>query len=201
MGNTPYGGLAVHPFPVAPASLDDAGSYFRWRKKPGYTPTVEFKPVKASEVIRLNDFLKVTSGQVERALDPDGDAGANSSGGATTPTMIALAGNITTDASVDGLDTIPVLQTTLLQFLFRMYHATAATSGPDNVTLALPGVTSSVYYEWGYWEIGTGSDNYQPYIDVANQDDTNGEFKVVEWLTGTQATENFALGWVETTGK
>lgn len=157
--------------------------------------------MKASEVFRTFDLCKVTSGQIERALDPDGDAGINLSGGATTPTYMYVGGNITSDSSVTIADVAPVIATADIQILMRMYHATAATSGPDNVTLALAGVTTGVYYEWGYWEIGTGSDNYQLCIDVANQDDTNGEFKVVEWLTGQGATDNFALGWCEATGK
>lgn len=202
MANEPYGGMAVHPFPVAPTSLDAAGPVFRFRPKPGRNPIVEYKPVKASEVFRTYDLAKVTSGQLERALDPDGDAGINLSGGATTPRYLVLCGNITSDSSVTILDRIPVIDLRDIQILMRMYHATAATSGPDNVTLAVdPLATTGVYYEYGTWEIGTGSDNYQLVIDVANQDDTNGEFKVVEWLEGQGATDNFALGWCEVTGK
>lgn len=202
MANEPYGNLAVHPFKVAPSTLSSAGHTQRWRPKPGATPIVELVPVKASEVIRTGDFLKVTSAQVERAVDPAGtDATFTASGGATQPVFIALCGNITADSSVTIADRIPVVRLSDVQVLMRMYHATAATSGPDNVTLGLPLVTSGVYYEYGIYEIGTGSDNYQYCIDVANQDNTNGEFKVTEWLEGQGATDNFALGWCETTGK
>lgn len=201
MANEPYGGMAVHPFVVAPSTLATGGHVQRWRPKPGATPVIEYVPVKASEVFRTGDLLKVTSAQVERALDPAGTAGFTGSGGATKPVFLALCGNITADGSVTIADRIPVVRLSDIQILMRMYHATAATSGPDNVTLGLPLVTSGVYYEYGVWEIGTGSDNYEWVIDVANQDDTNGEFKVVQWLEGQGATDNFALGWCETTGK
>lgn len=201
MANEPYGGMAVHPFPVAPSSLDTAKNQFRWRPKPGRDPKVEYVPMKASEVFRTFDLCKVTSAQLERALDPDGDAGINLSGGATLPAYLYIGGNITSDSSVTIADLAPVIRTEDIQILMRMYHATAATSGPDNVTLALAGVTTGVYYEYAMWEFGTGSDNYFYCIDVTNQDDTNGEFKVVEWYAGQGATDNFALGWCEWTGK
>ena len=202
MANEPYGGMAVSPFTIAPASLAVAGHTQRWRPKPGRTPVVEYKPVKASEIFRWGDLLKVTSAQLERVIDPVGtNATATASGGATLPKYLALCANFTSDSSVTIADRIPVVALADIQILMRMYHATAATSGPDNVTLAMNGVTSGVYYEYVMYEIGTGSDNYQYAIDVANQDDTNGEFKVVEWLEGQGATDNFALGWCETTGK
>jgi hypothetical protein len=203
-----YGGMATSAFRVAPTALSAAGPPLpRWRYRDG-KPQVHYVPVKSSETIRYGDFLKITANssddEVERALDPAGtDATATLTGdGGGIPRYVSLQ-TITSAASMTHKDVIAVYDITDLEFLFRLYHVTAATAGPDNVKVidqprirVTSTAISAKFYEWGIYEIGTASDNYFPIVDVASQDDTNGGVAITEIPTESGATENFAPVYV-----
>lgn len=202
-----YGGMAVDWFDTSPTAVRNPG-WPRMRAKAGRIPQIQYVPVKASETIRKYDFLKITaassSDQVERALDPAGtDATATLTGdGGGIPRYIAMETQ-TTDASVDAKDVIAVYDVMDFEFLFALYHATASSAEPQDIKIALQptipvGSTaiSTVFYEWGIYEIGTGSNNYFPIVDVANQDSTNGGVAIVQIPAGVSIATDFAPVWV-----
>lgn len=204
-----YGGLATSAFRVNPTALSAAGPPLpRWRPRFSNMPQVKYVPVKSSETIRYGDFLKITANssddEVERALDPAGtDATATLTGdGGGIPRYVSLQ-TITSAASMTHKDVIPVYDITELEFMFRLYHSTASSAEPADVkVIDYPRIhvgstaISTVFYEWGIYEIGTGSDNYFPIVDVANQDSTNGGVAIVEIATEAAQGDDFAPVWV-----
>lgn len=201
--------MAGSAFTKNPTALTAAGVKFPpFRYRDGMEPRIKYVPIKASEVIRKYDFLKVTQvsnqDKVERALDPAGtDATATLTGdGGGIPRYIALETK-TGESSVDSKDVIAVYDVQDLEFLFRLYHSTASSSEPQDVRVTLQpkipvGSTAIAtdFYEWGIYEIGTGSDNYFPIVDVANQDATNGGVRIVEIPAEADIDEDFAPVWV-----
>ena len=199
--------MAVDWFDTSPSAVRNPG-WPCFRAKAGRTPQVYHVPVKASETIRKYDFLKITasssSDQVERALDPAGtDATATLTGdGGGIPRYMALETQ-TTDSSIDAKDVIAVYDVMDLEFLFALYHTTASSAEPQDIKIALQptipvGSTaiSTVFYEWGIYEIGTCSNNYFPIVDVANQDATNGGVAIIGIPAGVSIATDFAPVWV-----
>jgi hypothetical protein len=205
-----YGGLATSAYPIAPADLDSGNNLFRIRPKPGRELNVEYMAVQSSETILKYDLLSVTqasnSDEVHRALDPAGSAGANLAGDSgTVPHYIALADN-TSGASQTELDTIPVYSLYECQLLVRVYHSTAGSSDNEAVRVNMrPQIPvggtalNTDFYGWGYWEIGTNSDNYFLILDATNLDGTNGSLAAVE-AAEFASDDNFGAYWCEFTG-
>lgn len=211
MADALKGGLITSAFPVSPTDLDTANNTFRMRLKPGREPKMEYVPMIANAVVLKDDFLKVTqasnSDAVERTLAPAGSAGATLTGDSGGITRYIAAYDLTATASVDENSVIGVYDVTDFQFLFRLYHATASSAQIQdiriNVRPQIPVGSTAIatdFYEWGWWEIGTGSDNYQPIVDVANQDSTNGGVAIVAAANESDIADNFGLVWVEFSG-
>ncbi len=197
-----YGGLAKSAFPTAPSSLLTSNKIVRYRKKPGRSPTIEWVPVKASETILNGDILNrtaVTAG-FERAINPAGTADTATLSGditdATAPLYMAMHDN-TSGASVDDLSKIAVLRLDDIQILVRLYHATAATSGGDDINVGSWRYEPTTLYEFGIYEYDDGSANYQLILDVNNQDDDDGVLRVMELATEYGISTNFGMAWVE----
>lgn len=202
MADALYGGLAKSAFPVAPTSLLTSNKIVRYRKKPGRDPTSAWVPVQASETILRGDILNrtaVTAG-FERQIDPAGTADTATLTGditlATAPLYWAEHDNIST-SSVDDLSKISVLSLDDIQILVRLYHATPATSGGDNINIGSWDWEASTLYEFGIYEYDDSSANYQLILDVANQDDDDGVLRIVELATEYGISDNFGMAWVE----
>ena len=101
-----------------------------------------------------------------RTLAPGGSAGATLTGDSGVITRYIAAYDHTATASVDENSVIGVYDVTDFQFLFRLYHSTASSAQIQDIRInvrpqAPVGSTalSTDFYEWGWWEIGTGPDN------------------------------------------
>ena len=200
--------MATSAFRVNPTALSAAGPPLpRWRPRFSYRPQVKYVPMKSSETILKYDFLKITANssddEVERALDPQGSAGATVTGDSGgIPRYFALE-SVTSGSGNDHKDVIAVFDITECEFLFRLNATAAADAEPQDVkVIDYPRIhvgstaISTVFYEWGIFEIGTGSDNYFPIVDVANQDATNGGVAIVEIPTEVGIGDDLAPVWV-----
>jgi len=202
MADALYGGLATSEWPVSPTTLATAKNAFRWRPKPGRKPQLEDIPVKASETILKGDFLNrtaVTAG-FERALNPAGTASTATLTGdvtdATAPLYVA-AHAFTSSSSVDDQSRIKAYRVDDLQFLFRLYAATASDAQIQDINIGSWRYEASTLYEWGIYEVDATSANYFPIVDVASQDDDDGVVRIIEPYLGSGVTDNFGLVWVE----
>lgn len=202
--------MATSAFPLNPTSLATANNIFRYKPKGG-DPKVHYVPVKSSETIKRNDFLKITQGsnsdQVERALDPAGTAAtvtlAGDSGG--IPQFIALH-DFTSGASQTENDKIACYSVYDLLFLMRIYHSTASSAEieeirinvrPNNFPVGGTALATD-FYGWGIYEYSTTA--YYPILDATNQDSTNGSLAIVEAATEFDVADDFGGVWVAFTG-
>ena len=204
-----YNGQAATAHPESPASLDDAKNIYRdggiraINRAHSLSDLLEYRPATASAVVRTGDILTVTSNKLLRtaASTPSASGGVTVSGnGGTIPRYVYAGGNQTAAASVTTANVFACYDITAVELLMRIYHATRATAVASGLTFAGGGETTGVYYEYGNWAIGTGSDNYWPVLDLANQDDTNGSFYVTALGEGFGVSSIYGGVWTRASG-
>lgn len=202
--------MAVTAWPDNPASLDEAKNFYATHGlRPAATGAhsladlLTYRPVTASAVMRTGDVLTVTSNKVLRtaASTPSGSGGVTLSGnGGTIPRYFYAGENLTAPSSVTTANQVMVYDVADVDAAFRIYHATRATAVASGLTFAGGGETTGVYYEYGNWAIGTNSDNYFMVLDLANQDDTNGSFYVIQLADGFGVSSIYGIVWVHASG-
>lgn len=203
-----YNGQAATAWPDSPASLDEAKNIY---KSGGIRPIngaytladlLDYRPATASAIVRTGDILTSTSNALLRtaASTPSASGGVTLSGdGGTIPRYVYGGGNQTAAGSVTVANVFAVYPITELELLFRIYHATRATAVASGLTFSQAGASTG-YYEYGNWAIGTGSNNYWPVLDLANQDNTNGSFYPVALGEGFGVSSIYGGVWVRASG-
>lgn len=204
-----YNGQAGTAWPDSPASLDDAKNIYKGtgiRAVNGaysLSDLLVYRPATASAVARTGDIMTETSNKVLRtaASTPAGTGGVTLSGnGGAIPRYVYGGGNQTAAGSVTTANVFAVYPITELELLFRIYHATRATAVASGLTFSGAAVDTGSFYEYGIWEIGSGSDNYFPVLDLANQDATNGSFYPVALGEGFGVSSIYGGVWVRASG-
>lgn len=204
-----YNSQAVPAWPDNPASLDDAKNIYAGG---GIRPVngghslmdlLVYRPATASAVARTGDIMTETSNKVLRtaASTPSASGGVTLSGdGGTIPRYVYAGGNQTAPSSVTTANTFAVYPVTEVELLMRIYHATRASAVASGLTFSGAAANTNSFYEYGNWAIGTGSDNYWPVLDLANQDATNGSFYPVSLGEGFGVSSIYGGVWVRASG-
>lgn len=180
------------PSVYAVGSLSGAYNQIRPAQNVLCPATVQM-PQKASEVYRYGDILKLTSGTVERVIDPSGTDG-NIVITAGTAVYYCLR-SFTAASSVTVSDTVPCLRLADIDILVRLVSLTATglastATGSDSEQRDW---TIGSSYVMGIHEIGTGSDNYQLVMSAAT---SSGSWKIVEFSKESAADDDYGLAWV-----
>lgn len=167
---------------------------YQWRPHGnGPTPQTVQVPQKASEVYRVGDLCKRTSGAGERVIDPAGTDGYVT---ITTGTHLwyCLKG-FTAAASVTVNDTFPAMLLADIDLLVRLVDLTASglLSSGTAANAELRDFTQGTSYVMGIHEWGTGSNNYQPVLSAQT---TGGNYYIVEACKESDAADDYGLAWV-----
>jgi hypothetical protein len=151
---------------------------------------IEDMTVADSQTINTYDILALSSGVVSQAIAlPGSNNSFSASGGSTAQIGVALGSIVTQSNGVElvtGRTTVPVaIFDTNLEFLTRIYNATASSSEQSSVTLGTA-------YQFGRYRGASASQ----WFYCLSTTTSNGEWRITELSKNSASTDAYGFVWV-----